>query len=321
MNKIDTMKYRDLPPTRAWIIFESAGRLGSFTAAAAELGIGQPAVSHQIVQLEESLGLKLFTRRHRGVALTREGRRLLEAVDEGFGRIAETVATLRGQGRRAHLYIGADYGFTGFWLLPRLGGFRARHPQTVVRVVSTQAGYGQEDESLDVEIGFGANATEDDSTMLFPEEVVAVCSPALLPGGKTLARAEDLFRLTLLHLEEQETTTGRWFTWEPWLEAVGFSPAGEAGGLSFNTFPLTIQAALAGQGVALGWRPLVDSLLAGGQLVQAVPLNAKSERGYQLRVRAEARRRPEVAAFLDWLSQEAETKTTGPEGRPRSRRL
>lgn len=326
MNKIDGMRYRDLPPTRAWIIFEAAGRLGSFTAAASELGIGQPAVSHQIVQLERDLGLKLFTRRHRGVGLTREGRLLLEAVEEGFGRISEAVSTLRSQDRRAHLTIGTDYGFAGFWLLPRLGGFRARHPETVVRVVSTQAGYGQEDDGLDVEIGFGGSDFggsdgEEATVTLFPEEVLAVCSPSLLPGGRPLERAETLFELTLLHLEEEEETTGRWFTWAPWLEAVGLSPAGESDGLSFNTFPLTIQAALAGQGVALGWRPLVDALLAGGQLVQAVPQVARSGRGYQLRVRADAGRRPEVAAFVDWLATEAETKTADPEGRPRARRL
>ena len=305
------MRYRDLPPTRAWIIFEAAGRLGSFTAAAEELGIGQPAVSHQISQLERHLGLALFQRRHRGVQLTREGRELLQAVDQGFGRISEAVAALRRRDQRAHLDIGTDYGFAGLWLLPRLGAFRARHPRTEVRVVSTQAGYGQEDDALDLEIGFGGSERDDGAVTLFPEEVVAVCSPALLPGGRRLERPEALFDLTLLHLEEEETTAGRWFTWGPWLEAVGLALPAESAGLSFNTFPLTVQAALAGQGVALGWRPLVDGLLAGGQLVQAVPLSARSERGYQLKVRGDARARPEVAAFLAWLQEEADRETAG----------
>lgn len=311
MHKIDGMRYRDLPPTRAWIIFEAAGRLGSFTAAATELGIGQPAVSHQIVQLERDLGLALFTRRHRGVQLTGEGRRLLEAVEAGFGGIAEAVAALRRRDARAHLNIGTDYGFAGLWLLPRLGGFRARHPQTEVRVVSTQAGYGREDDALDLEIGFGDSGAEDGGITLFPEEVVAVCSPALLPGGRPFARPEEIFGLTLLHLEEEEATAGRWFTWGPWLEAVGLAPPPETSGISFNTFPFTVQAALAGQGVALGWRPLIDGLLASGQLVQAVPLSARSARGYQLRVREEARARPEVDAFLAWLTEAAEMKTAG----------
>lgn len=310
MHKIDIMRYRDLPPTRAWIIFEAAGRLGSFTAAAVELGIGQPAVSHQIVQLEEDLGLSLFTRRHRGVQLTRAGRALLEAVDEGLGRIAVTVRDLRARDRGAHLYIGTDYGFAGLWLLPRLGGFRARHPKTEVRVVSTQSGYGQEDTALDLEIGFGSPAPgADGGITLFPEDVAAVCSPALLPQGRPFERLEQIFGLTLLHLEEESATAGRWFTWESWLEALGAELRPGAAGLSFNTFPLTLQAAIAGQGVALGWRPLIDAALASGQLLQAVAETARSPRGYQLLVRAESRNRPEVAAFLGWLREEAERKT------------
>lgn len=305
------MRYRNLPPTRAWIIFEAAGRLGSFTDAAAELGIGQPAVSHQISQLERDLGLVLFQRRHRGVKLTREGRALLQAVEEGLGRIAEAVAALSHRGQRAHLDIGTDYGFAGLWLLPRLGGFRARHPGTEVRVVSTQAGYGQENDALDLEIGFGGAEWGADAVTLFPEEVVAVCSPALLPGGRTPDRPEALFGMTLLHLEDDEVTAGRWFTWAQWLEAVGLALPPETPGLSFNTFPLTVQAAQAGQGVALGWRPLVDALLASGQLIQALPLTARSERGYKLRVRGAARSRPEVADFLAWLDAEAESKTAG----------
>ena len=314
------MRYRDLPQTRAWILFEAAGRLGSFTAAAAELGVGQPAVSHQIVQLERDLGLTLFTRRHRGVALTREGRILLEAVEEGFERIATAVAGLRTQAQSAHLTIGTDYGFASFWLLPRLGSFRADHPEIVVRVVSTQAGYGQEEDGLDVEIGFGASAAEGKTTILFPEEVFAVCSPSLLPEGCPLERAEELLRLPLLHLEDEEETTGRWFTWETWLDAVGLSPAGGLEGLAFNTFPLTVQAALAGQGVALGWRPLVDALLDSGQLVRAVAETARSDRGYRFRVSGAESPRSEVAAFVHWLSAEAATKTAGPGGRPQARR-
>jgi LysR family transcriptional regulator, glycine cleavage system transcriptional activator len=295
-----------LPPMQALSAFEAAARLESFTAAARELGTTQPAVSQRIVQLEEQLGAPLFERSRRGVTLTDDGRLLYAAVRQSLATLRDATAGIRGRRAAGALTILTDAGFATFWLAPRLAGLKRLMPGVNVKLVMSQQGFDPRRDHADVAIAFGNDDwTPCTSTRLFPEEVTPVCSPAFRDQHPQVRTPADLAQLPLLHV--QPTDPARWLCWAEWFAAHGLpAPAGDQG-ISFNSYALVIQMALMGQGVALGWTPLIDSLVASGQLVRLVDESMLTERGYFL-VRPPARpEAPTVPIFRRWLFNECGT--------------
>lgn len=297
-----------LPPMQAHSMFESAARLASFTAAARELGSTQPAVSQRVVQLEENLGAPLFERGHRGVTLTADGALLFEAVRRSLDTIR--IATNDIRARHAApvtrlLTLLTDFGFATYWLMPRLSEFKALMPGVDVRIITSQDVLAANQVQADIVISFG-NASADtagrETIKLFPERVVPVCSPALLArhGLAGVSRPEDLMDLPLLHLEP--THPERWLSWRGWFAAHGLAAQPEHRGITFNSYGLVAHAAIMGQGVALGWAPLVDELLANGQLVSLFDTPVSTNAGYLLA--APRGQTAVVAAFRDWLLAE-----------------
>ncbi|MGS0741672.1 choline sulfate utilization transcriptional regulator [Glaciimonas sp. GG7] len=291
---------RRLPPLQTLAFFEAAARHLNFTAAAQELSSSQPAVSQRIGLLEEDLGVLLFKRAHRGVSLTADGVHLFEAVHASLGEIGEAVANIRSRRMRQVLTVATDFGFAAYWLMPRLSTLRELVPNLDVRIVTSQNEFDIRGESVDVAIACGAGSWPGCAAEpLFPEIVIPVCSPGFLLKHALTGKAADLTRLPLLHLESAEPV--RWQTWEDWFAHYKLSMTNENHDLTLNNYALVIQAAIAGQGVALGWVPLIDELVRSGQLVTAADRPVKTERGYFLVQPYSQRPSESLARFREWI--------------------
>lgn len=262
-------------------IFEAAGRLENLTLAARELGMTQPAVSYQIKRMEESLGIALFARRGRGVEILPEGRILYESVRAGLTGIDDAVQQISRLKRTPSLRISTDYGFAAFWLMPRVGGFRSLHPEVDVRITASSMLETLTQKDADISILFGSRDDfQGEAVAFLGETVVPVCSPTFLenygpfPGGKGLGSA------SLLHLDTFQGD--RWYTWQTWLDSIDEEITADNRGVVINTYNLVIDAAIAHQGVALGWCGLIDIAISRGQLVEACDIKLKSDQGYWL---------------------------------------
>ncbi len=291
---------RRLPPLQALVFFEAAARLGNFTAAARELGATQPAVSLRVGWLEEDLGVPLFRRQHRGVALTAEGARLFEAVRDGLETIRAVVSDIRAQRTRKVLTLATDFGFAAYWMMPRLEALGQLMPDVDIRLVTSQNQFDIRGEPVDFAISFGnGNWAGCAAERLFSEQVLPLCSPAFLARHGPLDSPADLSALPLLHLEAAEPS--RWLRWDDWFARQGMPQRPAGRDITLNTYPFVLQAAMSGQGVALGWRPLVDDLLAAGQLVPALDVAVRTERGYFLVQPEKLRLRDEHHRFREWV--------------------
>ncbi len=289
-----------LPPLQMLSVFESAARLASFTAAARELGSTQPAVSQRIVQLEAELGAPLFERGHRGVALTAEGQRLYEAVRQSMATIRDAVADIRAVRAKGALTIVTDAGFATYWLVPRLMDLRRLLPDTNVKVVTSQLAFDPRRDHADVAIAFGdGDWSPCTATRLFQEEVIPVCSPKFREAHPAIAEPADLYGTPLLHVQPAEPE--RWLGWNGWFAAHGLAAPPDRHGSTFNSYALVMNAALTHQGVALGWMPLVDELIANGQLVALFDEPVTTARGYFLVCPPARPETPAAPAFRRWL--------------------
>lgn len=268
-------------PLHHLVFFESAVRHLSFTQVAEEFGTSQPAVSQRIAALEKELGTPLFKRAHRGVTLTAEGQALYEAIRDHLAAIHAAVDKIRARRTRRVLTVATDFAFANFWLMPRLAAFQERRPELDVRIMTSQSMFDIRDEPVDLAISFGDGVWPGcDAQKILPELVVPVCSPELLQRHGGTPSAAEVMAMPLLHLESGART--RWMTWQDWARLQGLLPAEQTQSLTLGNYPLVIQAAIAGRGVALGWRPLVDDLLAEGRLA-ALPVSPlTTERGYYL---------------------------------------
>ncbi|ARS47015.1 LysR family transcriptional regulator [Ectopseudomonas mendocina DLHK] len=285
-------------------VFESAARLLSFTAAANEQGSSQPAISQQIKRLEQQLAVRLFDRVHRGLVLTEAGELLLRYVQEGLHSLDSGLQAVVARQQHEVLQVATDFAFAAYWLMPRLQRFHQLHPEVDVSLVTTERDLGGNlPGEIDVAISFGdGRCKHGESLLLFGEEVFPVCSPHLLHGREPVDSAALLARLPLLHLRPE--ARANWFAWDGVFRALGIAEPPSAGALRFDNYTLLIQAAIAGQGVAIGWRYLVDELLAQGLLVRMLDTSIRSAYGYYVVMPERKRRARLVRCFVDWLQDE-----------------
>lgn len=304
---------RRLPPASWLLTFEAVARAQSFSRAAQVLGTTQPAVSQRMTQLEAFLGLALFRRLARGVVPTAEGLRLLAALGEGLDLIEAALDELRASGRQQRLTVITDFGFAAFWLLPRLGSLRTAAPELDVRVLTTQAQLDPRREPVDLAIAFGSAASWPGCSVepLFPEIVQPVSGPALWRAHPPPRSLAELAALPLVHLESGGSD--RWLDWPGWLRAAGGIGAEPERGLTLDNYILVLQAAIAGQGIALGWRPLTNDLLRSGQLVPALDRTVRTASGYHM-VRARGGARPATRLFDAWLRRQLAAGETSADG-------
>jgi LysR family glycine cleavage system transcriptional activator len=297
-------KYR-LPSLDLFQTFEAVARRRSFTLAADELYLTQSAVSRQIKALEDALGLALFRRLHRAIDLTPEGQQLFETVTRGLDDISACLAAVGAATKAPQITVSASVAFAWFWLMPRLERFGALQPDVDLRVLATDQPVFPGTGEVDVAVLFGSGQWEGlETRLLFGERVYPVCSPAYLRGHPALARTEDLMDQTLLHLEYGKTSFGG-VDWRTWLMRQGVNGQPVRRGLRFNSYPMVLQAAEAGQGVALGWSYITDPLLAEGRLVCPVDRTLETRDGYYLCASINSAKTKGISAFMDWVGAEA----------------
>lgn len=293
-----------LPPLELFRTFETVARHLSFTLAAGELCLTQSAVSRQIKALEDALGLRLFNRLHRAIEITAEGQRLFESVTRGLEDLSTCLAALGAASKAPQITVSASVAFAWFWLMPRLERFSALQPDVDLRVLATDQPVLPGTGDVHVAVLFGAGRWQGlEARLLFGERVYPVCSPAYL-DTHPLLRPEDLLDQTLLHLEYGKSGFGG-VDWRNWLLRQGVNGQPVRRGLRFNSYPMVLQAAEAGQGVALGWSYVTDPLLAEGRLVCPVDRILETQDGYYLCTSVEAAQSPGIKAFLNWISAEA----------------
>jgi len=257
-----------IPPLAALRAFAAVARHGSFVRAAATLHVSTSAVSHQIRQLEDALGASLLTRARNGAsrtAVTAEGAALRGAVDAAFARLGAACEAVRERARRTRpvLAISASHSVASLWLAPLLAAFAAQHPSVQWKVHATED--EEPDmlrEGLDLSVlRVRRGAVPDGDRLLFSETVFPVCSTSLRLGG----HADELLRHNLLE-EDHGTSTEK--GWATWLDLLGPGAGAKVTIVRFSTFHAAIAAAVAGVGIALGRRPLIDFELASGRLVR-----------------------------------------------------
>jgi DNA-binding transcriptional LysR family regulator len=300
------MHRRDLPASLDLLRgFEAAARLLSITSAAAELFLTQSAVSRQVQQLEEQLGVKLFERRTRALVLTEAGERYYREVSKALALLRDATADVRAKTAPV-VRVTTTVTFASLWLVPRLAQFQAEHGDISVHVVADNAVRDLEHHGLDAAIRYcPQDVAGADAVCLFGEHVAPVASPALLKG-KRIRTPEDLLQLPLLDIDDPGSTT-IWLSWKVWCETMKLERPRASRGLTFSHYDQIMQAAIAGQGVALGRFPLVDPFLADRRLV--MPLKDKrfatrAHRAYWL-VMSSAARRDEVTVFAEWVKAQA----------------
>lgn len=287
---------RLIPPLGCLVAFEAAARLGSFTRAAAELSLTQGAVSRQVKDLEERLGLPLFERRRQRVHLTEAGRFYAEHLRDTLARFASATAqtiAFKGRGGTLDLAILPTIGTR--WLIPRLPDFFARHRDVTIRFSTRLRPFDFEQEGLDAAIHFGdAHWPGAVLHRLMGEVLVPVAAPALI-AAEAYRRPEDLHRATLLVQATRPRAWGECFA------ALGLGPVGDQQRLSFEQFAMVLQAAVAGLGVALAPELLVAEEIRRGELVPLFETRVTSSQGYFLAYPETKRHLPALAAFRDWL--------------------
>jgi len=295
------MLKKRLPPLEPLIAFEAAARLLSFTRAGAELHLSQAAISQQIRSLESSLQVKLFTRSHRAVQLTNEGREYLHTVAAILKQLAGATMDIQNVEFSQQLVFGCDQSFATQWLGPRIGQLRELLPAVSLRIVASDD-YA---ESLGGEVqaavlhGDG-NWPGFHAQQLFAEEVFPVCSPDYPHRQASRDWVNWLLQAQLIDLADSHWN---WMNWRLWLGGNDIDePLGNRN-LQINSYPLVIDAACAGQGVALGWGCLVDDLIAAGKLVRPLQQSLRTEFGYYFLCRENQRQEPMIEKVQGWLSK------------------
>ena len=286
--------------------FEAAARSLSFTVAADELFLTQSAVSRQIQQIEQGLGVPLFVRRHRALDLTDAGHVMLRAVIDCLERLRDATALVRSATAPRQVSITTTPGFASIWLIPRLAKFTANHPQVDVRMSATLDVLNLTRSQIDIAVRF-CPILDDGEVPLFEETVQPVCSPALLRDTKNpLKKPADLANHTLLTLD-MPASFAPTMDWEPWLAVMGLTELRMKNTLRFSHYPDAISAAVAGQGVVIGRFPLMNEFLKDKRLVTPFRGSAASQRGYYVELAPHAAGNADAQDFVRWLRTEAET--------------
>jgi LysR family glycine cleavage system transcriptional activator len=285
-----------LPSLNGLRAFEAAARHLSFTLAASELNVTQTAISHQIRRLEEELGVRLFIRQNRALALTPEARDYLPGVRAAFNDLRLATDRLLRKDDDKVLTISTIASLAAKWLLPRLADFQEANPGIDVRITTSTSLVDFQRDNVDAAIRYGRGQWPGlRADWLMADELFPVCSPSLLRGDKPLRRPEDLQDHVLLHTNNSDD-------WRLWLTAAGLpADISRQPGITFDMTLMTVQAAIDGMGVAMGRTSYVQDDIAKGRLVVPFKIALPADAGFYL-VAPEGRREPpKLAAFRDWV--------------------
>jgi LysR family transcriptional regulator, glycine cleavage system transcriptional activator len=298
---------RTIPGLGSLRTFEAAGRLLSFTKSAGELGVTPAAVSHQIRELEDQLGVRLFARTSRSMRLTHAGEILHDAVSEALDGIGRAVTRVRKSDGKPQLKVTTSPSIAAKWLVPRLDRFLAIVTDADVRMEVSQQPLDFARDEVDIAIRFGdGNYPGLRVDRLFEETIFPVCSARLLQGKKALKTPRDLLQHNLIHVD-WDAQGATWPNWRMWMLAAGIRDFDDRRGLHFSQTSLALQAAIDGHGVALSESSLVADDLAAGRLVQPFRVTIKGPPRFAYYVISPAETADEamVRTFREWVLKEA----------------
>ena len=294
---------RRLYPLNALRAFEAAARHLSFVRAAEELHVTPAAISHQVKTLEAFLEVALFRRRARGLLLTEVGQEILPDLRDGFATLDRAVDRVRQAGTRPTLTVSVAPVFAAKWLAPRLRDFGEAHPDIDVRISAGLAAADFQRDDVDAAIRFGRGDYPGMRVVkLFDEAVTPMCSPRIVDAAP-LRRPEDLADHVLLHDDSLQFDRDA-PTWATWLKAAGVTTVDPARGTHFSHPDHSLQAAIDGAGVVLGWRNLAAADLTAGRLIAPFDLVLPMGLGFHLVCPEHYAIRPGLAPFRDWLLAE-----------------
>ncbi len=291
----------DLPSLTSLAAFEAAAHSLSFKEAAAALNVTPTAISRQVRILEEELGLSLFNRLHRRVTLTGDGEALFASLSGAFQNIAATVQGLQESSQR-RLTVGSTSAFATFWLMPRLSRFWALHPEITIHHFISELPVDLERDPVDLAIRFGPGHWPGVETrLLFGDRLHLLCAPSFLDRHGPIESAERLLELPLIQVSG--IPGDNWAGWPEVLRAIGL--VGPVRLRHLNSYVAAVEAALAGQGVIVGWESQIAGHVAGGRLVRLLNAEVTAAGGYFVTTRPNRPKSPEATLFIEWLATEA----------------
>ncbi|GAB7532755.1 transcriptional regulator GcvA [Pseudomonas sp. 3A(2025)] len=293
---------QSLPPLASLLPFEAAARLGSFSRAADELHITQAAVSRQIRGLESDLGVVLFERRNRAVFLTPQGQQLSQVVSAALNQIGAVADGLRDASRKHQVVLLSQLCEAFYWLMPRLAGFHQRHPDIEIQVVTTTQPLTEFGGHFDVALQSTGRASGL-SPLLFTasDKVFPVCSPDYLQTSQPALKVADLMQHTLLH---HRATPPHLMEWESWLAEFGVLMDRRNKHRYFDSYPMMLQAAVQGHGIAVGWARTAGRLIESGDLIRPCAESVLLPQALSVFKSPMAAERAGTNSLIEWLRSE-----------------
>lgn len=289
------------PTLAALKAFEATVRRQSMTRAAGELATTQPAISQRIRSLETALGVALLDRSRRRARPTPSGQEFYDNIVGALDELQAATRQLKTHARRYRneVRIGAHFGFAHQWLLPRLSALQIAFPSVRFEILPVDQNASDEMAGTDIRIIFTTlDSCGVADRLLMPEVVYPVCSPdfaARFALDKSMP-ANPAQQLPLLHMDQRDS---RWLDWPRWLELAGLSRTAHPVRFQYRNYPLMLNAAMRGEGLALGWHGLVDDLIRNTSLIALTPRVQRPERGYV--VGSSRTHNPVIRRVVDWL--------------------
>lgn len=286
---------RQLPPLNSLKNFEAVGRLLSFTRAAKELNVTQAAVSHQVKVIEEYLGVALFERYPRQLALTEQGKALLPEVIEAFDKMSTAIGTVQKEPSNNMVSVRLAPSFAAKWLSPRLKYFWLQYPEIDLCLYHAHPSVDFDREDIDIAVTYGkGNWPGVKSDLLLSLDFFPVCTPAFMSNDKPLSDINNFKYYTLLHDANYEC-------WADWIKLAGIGEVNSSKGTIIDDTNVLIQAAVDGQGIAMGSTTFVQDLLDAGKLIKPFDITLVNEFAYYIVYPQAHLKNPSVKAFKNWL--------------------
>ncbi|MCC0064421.1 MAG: LysR family transcriptional regulator [Defluviimonas sp.] len=307
-SRANAERRRPLPPLDYLLAFEAAAETGSFVGAARQINISESAISRKVRLLEQHFGLPFFARGHRSIELTPYGREFLARIAPAIESLREAADSALKTSKKRPVILAATNSVASLWLTPRLHEFRQANQHLSIMLVASDIDEECMAETVDLAILRGdGNWKGFESRLVFGETIFPVCSPDFLKRNPEIADIGNLASAPLIEVSSSHT---EWMNWQSWLERVGAKPRRLERTNLFNSYPLSIYAAVDGVGVALGWRHLVDQFLNSGKLVR--PLGGTHVRttfGYYLLTPQNHPAFPSRTEVSDWLMSVSAART------------
>ncbi|MEM7321049.1 MAG: LysR family transcriptional regulator [Pseudomonadota bacterium] len=291
-----------LPPLASLLPFEAAARLGSITKAGEELGLTQAAISRQIRALEDHLDTKMFERRNRAVHLTEEGRAFSQTLTRSLHDISNHVHELRQFQNGGEVLLRSQLCEGLYWLMPRLSEFYQKHPDIGVRVITSTRPLTETTQRFDLAIQtVGRDCTNAELVFSVSDDVFPVCSPKFLQAQ---VHTLTLAKLPECHLLHHSGSAPDWLDWDRWFERMGVDAENRCDGEIYDSYPLMMQAAIEGHGMALGWKRASERLLESGELVRPFQEQVSCPDSFGVYAPLNWKSKPQTAKVLSWIRQE-----------------